>query len=85
MTLHEYLKTLGFSGQKFISWEQFREILQLQTFLGLKHGYNSKQMYLTLRHQNSLTPVFEKYGVSIETRFERLKNDYYDQRQTQTR
>ncbi|MDF5717726.1 MAG: hypothetical protein PUP93_28630, partial [Rhizonema sp. NSF051] len=82
VTLNVYLKNLGFYGQRFISWEQFKDILQLQVFLGLKHGYNSKEMYLTLRRENSLQPIFEEYGVNIETRFERLKDDY-NKRQAQ--
>ncbi len=82
-TMNKYLKTLSFFGQRFISWEQFKEILELQAFLRLKHGYNSQKMYMALKSQNSLTTIFNNYGFDIDTRFERLKNDYYDQRQAQ--
>src|SRR5579883_88679 len=84
MTLYVYRKTLGFLGQRRISWEQIKEMLALQEFLRVRHGYNSKQMYLNLRNQNLLQTIFEEFGIDIQAKFERIQNDYNNKRQAQT-
>jgi len=79
-TINEYLKSLGFFGNHFLTWEQFKELLQLKTFLSLKPGYNSKTMYLLLRKQGSLQSLFTDYDIDIEAKLRRLQNEY-NQRQ----
>ncbi len=79
-TMNEYLKTLGFFGNRHLTWEQFKELLQLKTFLSLKPGYNSKIMYLLLRKQGCLQSLFTDYDIDIEAKLRRLQNEY-NQRQ----
>jgi hypothetical protein len=79
-TMNQYLKTLGLFGNHFLTWEQFKELLQLKTFLSLKPGYNSKTMYLLLRKQGSLQSIFTKYDIDIEAKLRKLQNDH-NQRQ----
>ncbi|GEM_PF-1656311 len=78
-TMNEYLKLLGFFGQHFLNWDEVKEILKLRVFLGLKPGYNSKEMYLMLREQGFLQDIFTSYGIDIETRLRRIKDEYYKQ------
>jgi hypothetical protein len=72
-TINEYLKALDLFGRDRISWLEFRRILELQVFLGLKHGRNSKADFLKLS-QVELTSMFSSYGIDIESRFLALKN-----------
>ncbi len=78
-TMNDYLKTLGLFGRDFLNWDEFQELLRIQAFLGLKHGYNSKQMYLLLRDQGNLQNLFANYGIDIEQRFRRIQGDYHKQ------
>lgn len=75
-TMNDYLKTLGFFGSKTLNWSEFRALLSLQIFLGLKHGCNSRAMFTQLNHQE-LMKIFEDYGINIEQRFRRIQADYY--------
>jgi hypothetical protein len=78
-TTNEYLKTLdlfgrdAYGGKQHISWQEFRRILELQVFLGLKHGRNSKADFLKLT-QSELTAMFFNFGIDIESRLLSLKN-----------
>ena len=72
-TINEYLKALDLFGRDRISWQEFRRILELQVFLGLKHGRNSKADFLKLS-QSELASKFFAHGVDIENRFQSLKN-----------
>jgi hypothetical protein len=80
LTISKYYKVLGYARIRFITWEQFKEVLKLQMFLSCKHGYNSKKMFLALRETNSLSIIFGEYRMNPEARFEEIKNDYYSQR-----
>ncbi len=80
LTITKYYKALGLARIRFITWEQFKEVLKLQLFLSCRHGYNSKEMFLALRETNSLSIVFETYRINPDKRFEEIKNDYYNQR-----
>jgi hypothetical protein len=81
-TINDYFRTLGLFGQDFITWDDFKEILKLQMFLGLKPGYNSQTMFLTLRQQGIIDNLLDDYGININKRLEKIKNDY-QQRQWQ--
>lgn len=72
-TINEYLKALDLFGRDRVSWQEFRRILELQVFLGLKHGRNSKADFLKLS-PTELTSRFSAHGVDIESRFKSLKN-----------
>jgi hypothetical protein len=72
-TINEYLKTLNLWGRDHISWQEFRRILELQVFLGLKHGRNSKADFLKLT-QDELTSMFSRFGIDIESRLLSLRN-----------
>jgi len=72
-TINEYLKALNLFGRDRISWQEFRRILELQVFLGLKHGRNSKADFLKLS-QSELTSMFSRFGIDIESRLLSLRN-----------
>lgn len=80
-TINDYLKTLGLYGRDFITWEEFARVLELQVFLGLKPGQNSKEMYRFLEELGHLPHIFQEFGIDVETRFRRLQVDYH-KRQT---
>lgn len=80
-TINDYLKTLGLFGQDTLNWSEFRAVLELQIFLGLKHGCNSRAMFTALNREK-LTQVFEDYGISIEQRFRKIQAQYYQQNNT---
>ncbi|MCC5616357.1 hypothetical protein LC605_15020 [Nostoc sp. CHAB 5836] len=72
-TINQYLKTLDLFGHDRISWQEFRRVLELQIFLGLKHGRNSKDDFLKLS-QSQLTSMFSNFGIDIESRLLSLRN-----------
>ncbi|BAZ33762.1 hypothetical protein NIES4074_62760 (plasmid) [Cylindrospermum sp. NIES-4074] len=74
-TINEYLKTLDLFGLKHLTWDELRRVLELQIYLGLRHGYNSKDMFRKLS-QEKITETFTEYGIDISIKMERIKQKY---------
>ncbi|HYW17706.1 MAG TPA: hypothetical protein VE956_00080 [Nodularia sp. (in: cyanobacteria)] len=72
-TINEYLKTLDLFGIRELSWQQFRRVVELQTFLGLKHGCNSKDDFKKL-NSSELSAMFSAHGIDIESKISALRN-----------
>lgn len=71
-TINDYLKTLELFGLKHLTWEQLRQVLELQTYLGLRHGYNSKDMFRKLSRKQ-ITEIFSEYGIDIDVRMRSIQ------------
>jgi hypothetical protein len=80
-TINEYLKTLNLFGRRHLNWEELRRVMELQIFLGLKHGCNSKAMFSGI-NQQQLQEIFTEYGINIETRMRHIQNKYYPTKDT---
>jgi hypothetical protein len=78
-TINEYLKALGFFGRDFLRWSEVRQILEMQIFLGLRHGCNSKAMFCELSRKE-IEDTFTNYGINIEERLSKIQRVYYRQR-----
>ncbi|MBE9054301.1 hypothetical protein IQ243_28700 [Nostocales cyanobacterium LEGE 11386] len=76
-TINKYLKALDFFGNKYLSWEQVQKILELQIFLGLKHGRNSKEDFCQMTRRE-LEQTFQSYGVDVNARLTALKKIHRD-------
>jgi hypothetical protein len=76
-TINKYLKTLNLFGRSRLSWGQVREILELQIFLGLKHGRNSREKFIGMSRQE-LEQTFQTYGVDVNARLEALQKIHRD-------
>ncbi|MBD6621194.1 hypothetical protein FNW02_37245 [Komarekiella sp. 'clone 1'] len=66
-TINKYLKTLNLFGQACLSWSEIKQVLELQIFLGLKHGRNSKSIFRQMTRQQ-LDQTFKSYGVDVDAR-----------------
>lgn len=73
LTFNRHLKALGLYGRKYISWEDIKEVLKLQLFLGIKPGYNSRKMYLILKERGKIDAVFKQYQINVNQHLEMLK------------
>lgn len=73
-TINKYLKTLNLFGRSRLSLGQVREILELQIFLGLKHGRNSREKFIKISRQE-LEQTFQTYGVDVNTRLAALQKN----------
>jgi hypothetical protein len=71
-TINKYLKALNLFGQAYLSWSEIRQILELQIFLGLKHGRNSKSSFCQMTRQQ-LDETFKSYGVNVDARLAALQ------------
>ncbi|WP_100902157.1 hypothetical protein [Nostoc flagelliforme] len=71
-TINKYLKTLNLFGQKRLSWSELQQILELQIFLGLKHGRNSREKFIKISRQE-LEQTFQTYGVDVNARLAALQ------------
>lgn len=71
-TINKYLKTLDLFGQKYLNWSQVRQVLELQIYLGLKHGRNSKEIYRFMSRQQ-IEETFTSYGVDVDARLKALQ------------
>lgn len=71
-TINKYLKALNLFGKSKLSWSDVRQVLELQIFLGLKHGRNSKLSFCEMTRQE-LEQTFQSYGVDIDTRLVALQ------------
>jgi len=76
-TINKYLKTLGLFEKTRFSWEEIKRILELQIFLGLKHGRNAISDFQEMS-QKELEQTFESYGVNVNTRLEALQKIHRD-------
>lgn len=76
-TLKDYLKALGLFGLPRLNWVQIRQCLELQIYLGLKHGIHSKEKFLKLS-QDEIDSLFQLYGVDIDSRIKSLKMRHRD-------
>lgn len=74
-TINKYLKALDFFGNKYLSWEQVQKILELQIFLGLKHGRNSKEDFCQMTPEQ-IEQMFQSYGVDVNARLLALKKTH---------
>ncbi len=74
-TINEYLKSFNFFGQRTLTWDEFRKLLELQTFLGLKAGTNSKAEFLTYS-PNELRNIFASNAIDIEKKLKTLKQKH---------
>ncbi len=71
-TINKYLKALNLFGQAYLSWSEIRQVLELQIFLGLKHGRNSKLRFCKMTRLE-LEQTFQSYGVDVDARLEALQ------------
>ncbi|MBD2505602.1 hypothetical protein [Anabaena azotica] len=76
-TINQYLKTLKLFGNKYLNWEQIRQVLELQIYLGLKHGRNSKENFRQMTRQQ-IEETFQSYGVDVDARLKALKQTHRD-------
>ncbi|UKP01005.1 hypothetical protein [Nostoc sp. UHCC 0870] len=76
-TINKYLKALKLFGNKYLNWEQIRQVLELQIYLGLKHGRNSKEKFCQMTRQQ-IEETFKSYGVDIDARLESLQKIHRD-------
>ena len=76
-TINKYLKTLNLFGRSRLSLGQVREILELQIFLGLKHGRNSREKFIKISRQE-LEQTFQTYGVDVNARLAALQKIHRD-------
>jgi hypothetical protein len=76
-TINKYLKALKLFGKKYLNWEQIRQVLELQIYLGLKHGRNSKEKFCQMTRQQ-IEETFKSYGVDIDARLESLQKIHRD-------
>lgn len=75
-TMNSYLKSLSLFGKKLLTWDDLRSILELQVYLGLKHGFNSKQRFHTISKEE-LAEMFKSYGVDLNKRLKLIQVSYY--------
>ncbi|MBW4689673.1 MAG: hypothetical protein KME40_32415 [Komarekiella atlantica HA4396-MV6] len=71
-TINKYLKALDLFGQAYLSWQEIKQVLELQIFLGLKHGRNSKSRFCQMTRQQ-LDETFKSYGVDVDARLAALQ------------
>ncbi len=71
-TINKYLKALNLFGQAYLSWSEIRQVLELQIFLGLKHGRNSKSIFCKMTRQQ-IEETFTSYGVDVDARLAALQ------------
>ena len=64
-TINSYLRLFKWDDVDQIDWIQFRRLLELQVFLGLKPGRHSKEMFLNFS-QDELNAMFTAGGISID-------------------
>lgn len=73
-SFNEHLKVLGLFGRRFLNWSDIKLILELQLFLGIKPGFNSRKMFIILHNKGKLESLFNSYQININQHLERLKN-----------
>lgn len=78
-TINKYLKVTGLSEVEQFDWRQFRRLLELQIFLGLRPGCYSKEMFNNY-DQATLYEMFAQRGISIEQRLLNLQQKYQDKK-----
>ncbi len=76
-TINKYLKALNLFGKKKLSWSEIQRVLEMQIFLGLKHGRNSKEKFCQMSQQQ-IKETFESYGVDINARLVALQEIHRD-------
>lgn len=76
-TINKYLKTLGLFEKTRFSWEEIKRILELQIFLGLKHGRNGISDFEGMSSKE-LEQTFESYGVDVNARLKMLQKIHRD-------
>ena len=73
-SFNEHLKVLGLFGRKFLNWNDIKLILELQLFLGIKPGFNSREMFVLLQSKGKLESLFNSCQINVNEHLERLKN-----------
>lgn len=76
-TINQYLKTLKLFGNKYLNWQQIQQVLELQIYLGLKHGRNSKENFRQMSRQQ-IEETFISYGVDVNARLQVLQQTHRD-------
>ena len=74
-TINEYLKDFNYFGRETLTWEEFRRLLELQTFRGLKPGSNSKTEFFGYS-QDELKGIFATNAIDIEEKLRMLKQKH---------
>jgi hypothetical protein len=74
-TINEHLKSLNFFGRQALSWDEFRRLLELQLFLGLKPGTNSKAEFFGYSSEE-LKKLFTAHAVNIDGRLKILQQKH---------
>lgn len=80
-TINDRLKILNLFGCDFISWQDVRRLLELQLYLGLKPGCNSKEEFCMLT-QAQIDDLFESHAINVEERFSKMQTTYHKQQRT---
>jgi len=76
-TINKYLKTLNLFGQSRLSWSELKQVLELQIFLGLRHGRNSKLRFCEMSRQQ-IEETFTSYGVDVDARLSVIQKTHRD-------
>lgn len=74
-TINRSLKALDLFGRPKLTWEEFRLVLEMQVFLGLKHGRNSRAQFCEMTEGDRIT-TFKKHGIDIEKRFTAIRDNF---------
>lgn len=82
-TINDRLKILNLFGCDFIGWQEFRRLLELQLYLGLKPGCNSKEEFCSLS-QAQINQLFEAHAINVEEKFNRMQSTYHKQQRMES-
>lgn len=82
-TINDRLKILNLFGCDFIGWQEFRRLLELQLYLGLKPGCNSKEEFCALT-QAQIDDLFEAHAINVEERLSKMQSTYHKQQRMES-
>ncbi|MFB2768587.1 hypothetical protein ACE1AT_04750 [Pelatocladus sp. BLCC-F211] len=81
-TINSYFKEFNLFEREYVNWDDIRNILKLQMFLGLKPGRFSKQMFHRFTNEEMDTLLLGR-GFNVDDRLNAIKAQYYQEHREQ--
>lgn len=76
-TINAHLKALGYFGEKFLYWEQVKDILGLNLWIWSNFGNRNRDQYAALKQAGLAEKALEIDGINLDAELEKLKDVYY--------
>lgn len=75
-TINAHLKALGYFGERFLTWEQIKDVLGLNLWIWSNFGDRNRSQYIALKQAGLAEKALLINGIDLDKELEKLKDEH---------